>query len=441
MIEPKLEASVGMSRKWDAWEAGREVAETAIQKLNEPPNFFLLFSTIHYEKNGGFQEFLNGIWDVLPKGTPLVGGTVVGFINNNGCFVRGASALAVSYPNMDIAIGIGRNTKRNPKKAAERSCEIIKKEFKKTIYPNKFLFNLVSGPGFMKIPGYGYKKVIDSGVISKFVTSAMGFSQYVFQKGPSREDEVFEEITKLLSDYYMILGTTLDNIKGISNYQFVNEEVITNSLVNLGIATDLDFNVFTSHGMRKTNIKFEITKLRRNQIIQKINNKPALKELYRLLNWPEGFINEKTMEHTILYYPISLKRGEREVPVVMPFILNESIMTPCLIDRGEVSILTISGKNIIASVKESLQTFEGLTPEFGLFSNCMTILQTLGSNVYKIQEEALQYFKKKPFIMFWSAGEGTYSPSSEMSYANMSINSVIFGYNKNKLGDKKINLS
>ena len=67
MIEPKFEAAVGMSRKWDAREAGREVAETTIQKLSRPPDFFLLFSTIHYEKNGGFQEFLNGVWDVLPK--------------------------------------------------------------------------------------------------------------------------------------------------------------------------------------------------------------------------------------------------------------------------------------------------------------------------------------------------------------------------------------
>lgn len=432
MIESKVEAAIGMSRKWDAREAGREVAETAIRTLKEPPSFFLLFSTIHYEKNGGFQEFLKGVWDVLPKGTPLVGGTVVGFVNNYGCFIHGASALAVSYSNMDVVVGIGRNTKRNPRKAAYQSFEMLRKGFKKTNYKHKFLLNLISGPGFMKIPGYGYKKVIDSGLTSKFVTLAMGLSQYAFQKGPSREDEVFEELSNLLSDYYMILGTTLDDIKGISNYQFVNDEILTNSMVNLGIATDLDFNVFTSHGMKETNIKFEITKLRKNQIIQEINNKPALKELYRILNWPEGFINEKTMEHTILYYPISLKRGVHKVPVVMPFILNQSIMTPCLIDKGDVSILTISGKDIIASIKESLTFFTDVNPEFGLFSNCMTILQTLGNNIYKIQEEALRYFKEKPFLMFWSAGEGSYSPASKISYANMSFNTAIFGYNKTK---------
>ena len=100
-----------MSRKWDAREAGREVARNTIKKLDAPPDFFLLFSTIHYKDHGGFEEFLNGVYDVLPKGTPLVGGTVVGFMNNFGTFTRGTSALAVSYSNMDVTVGIGKNPK------------------------------------------------------------------------------------------------------------------------------------------------------------------------------------------------------------------------------------------------------------------------------------------------------------------------------------------
>ena len=125
MVEEKLEAAVGMSRKWDAREAGKEVARSTIEKLSSPPDFFLLFSTIHYEKHGGFEEFLNGVWDILPEGTPLAGGTTAGFMNNYGCYSRGATALAVSYSNMDVAIGVGHNTKRNPKK------RFLKRKFSK----------------------------------------------------------------------------------------------------------------------------------------------------------------------------------------------------------------------------------------------------------------------------------------------------------------------
>lgn len=431
-IKTPVEACLGVSEKWDAREAGREVAVTALKNLTRPPDFFLLFSTIHYEKHGGFQEFLNGVWEVLPKGTPLVGGTVVGFMNNYDCYTHGATALAVSYPDMDIAIGYGKNTKRNPKRAARQCAEMIKNGFATSTYKNKFLLNIISGPLLMKVPGQGDKKIIDSGFMSKFINIAFGMMQLI-QKGLGREDEIFEELVKNLSDYHMILGTSLDDYKALSNYQFVNDKILTNSIVNLGITTDLNLDVCTTHGMKETDIKFEITKLSKNKhIIHEINNKPAVPELLRLLNWPKEFLNEKTMAHTILYYPISLKRHDREVPMVMPFILKDSIMIPCVIDDGKVSILTVSGRNLVNAMKYNLQTFNEIQPEFGLCSCCITILLTLGYKIEILRKEMLECFKDKPFIMFWCAGEGSYSPKKNMTYANMSFNTAIFGYNKNE---------
>lgn len=430
-MESKVEAALGMSRKWDAREAGREVAETAIKNLIRPPDFFLLFSTIHYEKYGGFQEFLNGVWDVLPKGTPLVGGTVAGFMNNYGCYARGTSALAVSYPDIDVAIGYGNNTKRNPKKAVRHSIEMIEKGLISSQYKNKFLFNFVSGTSVMKIPGQGYKKVVDSGFMSKFIMLAFGMSQYLFQKGFGREDEIFEEIIKKLPNYHMILGASMDDYKAIRNYQFFNDKIFTNSVINMGISTDLNLDVCTTHGMNETDIKFVITKLSRNKhIIHKINNKPAVPELLRLLDWPEGFLNEKTMVHRILYYPVSLRRHGREVPVVMPGILKNSIITPCLLDDGEVSVLTVSGNNLIHAMSKNLRFFNKIQPEFGLFSTCITILETLGYKTNLLREEILDYFKEKPFVMFFGPGEGTYSPTNSITYANMSFNTVVFGHHQ-----------
>lgn len=431
MKEEKFEAAIGMSRKWDSRQAGQEVAETAIKNLTFPPDFFLLFSTIHYEKYGGFQEFLNGVWDVLPKGTPLVGGTVTGFMNNYGCFSRGASALAVSCSSMDVAVGVGKNTKRNPKRAAKQCAEIIYNNLNKSPYTKKFLLNFISGPVMPSIPGVGQKKYIRSGFISKFAMQALGLSQALVQKGLAREDEIFEETTKQLPDYEMILGTSMDDNRGIKNYQFFNDNILTNAVVNLGLATNLDLNVCTTHGMKKTNRNFTITKLgARRHAICKINTKPAVQELLRLLEWPEDFLTEETLIHTLLYYPISLKRRGREVPVVMPLIMKDSIFVPCIIDDGDVSILTVSGKDLINAVKENLHYFDGIQPEFGLFSTCITILQTLGRKTNIVQEEISNYFKDKPFLLFYSAGEGTYSPTKDITYANMSFNTAIFGHQK-----------
>lgn len=425
----EIETAIGMSRKWDAREAGREVAETAIKNLSRPPDFFLLFSTIHYEKYGGFQEFLDGVWDVLPKETPLVGGTVTGFMNNYGCFSRGASALAVSSPAMDVAVGVGKNTKRNPHRAAKQCAEMIQNGLKESLYKNKFLLNFISGPVMPSIPGVGQKKYIRSGFVSKFGLQALGLSQALVQKGLGREDEIFEKTTQQLPDYQMILGTSMDDYKGMRNYQYFNDKILTNAVVNLGVATNLDLGVYTTHGMKQTDLHFTITKLgAHNHAICEINNKPAVPELLHLLEWPEGFLTEETMIHTILYYPISLKRRGREVPVVMPLIMKDYIIIPCVIDDGEVSILTVSGKDIINAVKENLHFFDEIQPEFGLFSTCMTILQTLGHKTNILQEELCRYFKDKSFLLFYSAGEGTYSPTKDITYANMSFNTAIFGH-------------
>jgi hypothetical protein len=433
MIEPKFEASVGMSRKWDAREAGREVAETTIKNLTRPPDFFLLFATIHYEKYGGFQEFLNGVWDVLPTETPLVGGTVTGFMNNYGCFSRGASALAVSYPHIDVAVGVGKNTKRNPYRAAKQCADMIQNNLKESPYKNKFLLNFISGPIMPSIPGVGQKKYIRSGFVSKFALQALGLSQALVQKGLGREDEIFEKTVQQLPEYQMILGTSMDDYRGMKNYHFFNDKILTNAVVNLGVATDLDFDVCTTHGMKKTDLHFTITKLGAgNHAICKINDKPAVPELLRLLHWPEGYLSEETMIHTILYYPISLKRHGREVPVVMPVMMKDSIIVPCVIDDGEVSILTVSGKDLVQAVKENLHFFNRIQPEFGLLSACMTILQTLGRKTNIVHEELCNYFKDKSFLLFYGAGEGTYSPTKEITYANMSFNTAIFGHNKMK---------
>jgi len=430
MAEEKLEAAVGMSRKWDAREAGKEVARSTIEKLSKPPDFFLLFSTIHYEKHGGFEEFLNGVWDVLPKGTPLVGGTTAGFINNYGCYGRGATALAVSYSNMDVAIGFGKNTKRSPKKAVKQSVDMIQEGLKNSEYKNKFLLNLVSGPEVPSMPGLGRKKIIKSGLVSKFAMQAFGISQSLFQKGLGREDEIFENIAEELPDYNMILGATMDDEMGLGNFQFFDDKVFTNHIVNLGISTDLKLDVCTTHGMKKTDIKFEITKLSKNKhIIHKINDKYAVPELLRLLDWSDDFLNDKTMYKTILYYPISLKRHGREVPIVMPFILKNSIMIPCMADEGESSILTMSGSSLVDAMSENLEIFNSINPEFGVISSCITILETLGRNIDAVREDMLKYFKEKPFIMFICAGEGTYSPTKNITYANMSFNTAVFGHN------------
>jgi hypothetical protein len=430
MIETKLEASVGMSRKWDAREAGREVAETAIQNLSRPPDFFLLFSTIHYEKHGGFQELLSGVWDVLPEGTPLVGGTFSGFANNKGCFTRGATALAVSSPEMDIVIGYGRNTKRNPKKAAQQCAAMIEKKLKNSSYKNKFLFNLISASELPDMPPFNTKKIIRQGFSIKIFSKLFGFSQYIFQKGTGRDDEVMKEMIQNFPDYCMLGGGTIDNGPNLKNFQFFNNTILTNSIVTLGIRTNHKLDVQTTHNMKKTDINFTITKTSKDgRIIDKINGQPAASELQRLLKWPDDSFNDDTWYKTTYYFPIGFHVDDKKDefhPRIIGAIYGDSLITVISSKDQRGCILTIDGRNLLKAIDDNLQSFS-FSPRFGLISSCTTRLETLGDKIYNEQERIKKYFGNNPFIEFYVGGESTYSPEKGLTFANISFNSALFG--------------
>ncbi|MFX0141296.1 MAG: FIST N-terminal domain-containing protein, partial [Candidatus Hodarchaeota archaeon] len=344
MDKDRVEAAVGMSRKWDAREAGREVAREVIRKLKYPPNFFLLFSTIHYDKHGGFEELLAGVWDVLPEGTPLIGGIVPGFTIPNGCYMRGVTAFSVSYPNMDVAIGVGHNTKRNPKKASEECISSIKRQLKNSNFPSKFMYCFISSSLVMELPFIGRKKILKKGILSNTISSSLKYLHY-FQKGLGREEEILNRIVKEFPEYSILGGSSMDSMDFLKNFQFYGKNISTNSVVVLAINTDLNINTSFEHGMKKTNMILNITKIDQTKhVIKEINNKPATEEFLHILGWPSEFLDEKIVYSTVPYYPLGFDKGSYIRPAVTPYFYGDNIITSYPIDSDVVYILTGSGR-------------------------------------------------------------------------------------------------
>ena len=426
IVEPKFEASVGMSRKWDAREAGREVAESTIKNLSGSPSFFLLFSTIHYEKYGGFQEFLNGVWDVLPEGTPLVGGTVAGFMNNHGCYTRGATALAVSYPNMDVAIGFGKKVKRNPKKAAKKCTEMILIDLKKSKFKNGYFIDLISGGLTFQIPFLGRRRVF-SGMPGFLTNLTVKITSYLFSKGPGREEEVLENITKELSDFYILSGSCMDDNLFLNNYQFINRRVLENAIVGLGLKTDLNFDIQRNHGLSQTKRKLKVTKLSSDKrFIHKINEKPAVQELLKQMVWPDAYMTEKLLHSRTLYYPLGFKYNNEMVIDVIALVSGNSLCTVHKIKDKDLYVLSSSGKELVKAVDSCLASFNNRQPLVGIIFSCGIRLDTLGKQIFIEQEKLSNYFKETPFLLTYVTGEGVYKPSGSLQYGNDTFNLSVF---------------
>ena len=141
MREEEFKICVEISREWD----GDKVANELIEKIKKNislPKFILLFTTIHYKKE--FKKILGGIRSNFPD-TPLIGGTVAGFMTNEGSYTRGVTVLAVDYSNIKVNIGIGHDTKKNPEKAALEFIKMITDNKSYLDLTEKFLFILISG--------------------------------------------------------------------------------------------------------------------------------------------------------------------------------------------------------------------------------------------------------------------------------------------------------
>ena len=400
MIEPKFEAAVGMSRKWDAREAGREVAETAIQKLNRPPDFFLLFSTIHYEKHGGFQEFLNGVWDVLPEGTPLAGGTVAGFMNNYGCYARGATALAVSYPNMDVAVGIGNHTKRNPKKAANSCSKIIKGKLKNTKYTNKILINIISAPTIPEIPFLGRINVVKSQFWGWIATHIITRLANFLGTGLAKEVDIVDSLASNLPNYKIMGGSAVDDGKMLINYQFVNNQVHTNSIVVLGCCIDRPLLLNGTIGLHRTGKSFEITDTALNgYIITKINNKSAKTEFFNLLDFPEELIKELDLFYykIVDYFPITFEENEERI-IGIGGIFGDNLVASHRIDGKHAILLTNTGKEILDNIQQLLQQYNNTSPFLLSFSSAIYPF-ILRRRTFDIKTLLDQKLEKTPYMM------------------------------------------
>jgi len=400
-----------MSRKWDAREAGKEVVKSAFKKLTKPPSFLLLFSTIHYEKHGGFQEFLNGIWEILPNGTPVVGGTIAGFINSNGCFTRGAVCLAVSYPNMDIAVGIGRYTKRNPKNAAKKCARMIKESLRNSGYKNKFLFEIISGPIFPTMPFFGEYRIIKNKRLSFPFALLSQLSTSIFLKGAARESETLQYLSKELKDFYILGGSSMDDCRYVTNYQFFNKKFYKDSVLALGIQIDKRPIIQSGSGLISTGKNFKVTKdMCWGHIICSLDGKSAVKKYLDGVSWPESLLDERVYTKTI-YYPLGSIIDEKIIiPNVIALFVGDYIVLAHSIPSKEICLLTTSGKRLTDAVDVALS---GIQNNFGFGVSCAIRMQTLGDKINIIKEKLKEKFEDN-FLVIYTPGESICIPDKNL---------------------------
>jgi hypothetical protein len=422
-----IEASIGYSRKWNSKEAGREVAKNVIKKLNTPPSFILLFSTTHYKNSGGFRDLLKGFCDVIPKGTPLIGGTVSSFINNYGCFSRGVTALAVSYPNIDIAIGVGKYTKIRPKNAAKSCAAVIKKGLRKSKYKNKLIIDVISGPTIPNIPGIGRFMKIESKTLGNLISYFFVDFFCLLGHGIGKEGDVLYELSNYFPDFQIIGNSAGERL---FNYQFVNDKVYTNSIVALGCSFDIPVNINSAIVSHETDKSFKITGTTyNNRIITKIDNKPARDTFFNLLeidNHQFGNFDDFYYK-TSVYFPMTFEE-KKENTLGVCGLFGDNIVLHEKAAGKKARLLSVTGQEIINNFNKIIMTSNQSSP-FTLIFFSSLYSYILHDRTHDLKDKLEHFYGDKPFLAIGSLVENVKIKNQDPSVHVYSINMFQLGIN------------
>ncbi|MFH1228816.1 MAG: FIST N-terminal domain-containing protein [Candidatus Aenigmatarchaeota archaeon] len=394
-----FKAVVEISREWE----GEKVAKELVLKIKSKtpnPKFILLFTTIHYEKE--FKKILSGMKDAFPQ-SPLIGGTIAGFMTPEGCFTRGVTALTVEYSDVDVSIGIGNDTKKNYKDAVSSALNDIKK--KKNKNHNSFIIELLPSATIPSIVGVGQKNVILSDKIAKKVIDFLPLASKL-NMGSDKADEIIEALSKKTSDI-IIGGCTMDDNKLLRNYQFHDKDILNNSLCLLKVSTGLKLNLYSVFGFQPMNKEIHITKIDDDRrVVSEIDHKKARTTFLNLFGWKESDLGELyQLYRRVFYYPFGYKKDNYWHPCMIGLIWGENLIFANKIKEKKLKLLSLSAYRLIKNLNQffSKEKFSKSKLVFGI--GCETFIETLRDSIYDVKEIISKEIKEKPFLIIFTAGE------------------------------------
>jgi len=418
----EFKSTVEISRKWDGIEISKELTEK-IKNKDLNPRFIALFSTIHYKNE--FEKILDGLKKEFPD-TPLIGGTVAGFMTQEGCYTRGTVILTIDNPEMDVTIGIGHNTKKNPEKAAKELSDMLKKNMNDLEYSNKFLFILPSGGKVPSLTGTGTKRIYKSRMPSGMLSNLLKTSLKLYQKGLGREDKILDELSKEMPDFGIIGGSSIDDNKMEDNFQFFNDKVFSNSIVGLSLRMNVSILLDTQVAVERTEKIFNAKTAGEKYIISKIDDKPATKTFFEYLNWPEALLDERLYRRTF-FYPILFEKDGEIFPEVIGAIFGNSIICGFDVKSNNLCIGQSSRRILNNVLKKTLSNIliKG-TPKLSIIIYCSALLETLGKDFFKVQEILKETYGSSPFLLIATGGEDFCIPNKITKHSNETINTAAF---------------
>jgi len=364
-----IKAGVGRSNNSDAIKAGAEAAKEAIDKAGGKANLIVVFSTVAYDQ----KKMLEGV-RLVSKDIPLVGCSDSGEITAEGSVSKYVAVMALNSDTIDFTIGIGKGTDKDSFVAGKEAAEEVKRKAKKSISLFVMLLDGLAENGAAAVRGV----------------------QAVFGK-----------------NFPIMGGSAGDDFLFKKTYEYCNDQVLTNSMIGIGLSGDFSFGVGVRHGWEPIGLPMKVTKAKGSKLIE-VNNRLALSIYEDYFGKKSEELIKEPIARMAYTYPLGMSvEGSPELLIRDVVIANEKGEITCaaeIPEGSEIRLMLGDPEKAIQAAKEAaenaLAQLREAKPKVIFVFDCMARNKLLGARIGE-EISAIQDVlgKDVPLIGFYTYGE------------------------------------
>ncbi|MBU1148155.1 MAG: FIST C-terminal domain-containing protein [Candidatus Omnitrophica bacterium] len=362
----------GISAKLDSFAAGKEAAQIAhyrIGKLNA--NIVIAFISTIFDQ----ELAIKGIRSVI-RDVPLIGCSSAGSIANSGISRGSISVSLIRSEAISFSLGIAKDVSKNSRSAGHEAA----------------------------------KQALSKSNRSKTTKSLMIFSDSL----SGNSADILRGAQEMMGTSFPIIGGgAADELCFRKTYQYINNNIYTNSVAGLLFSGDINIGIGRAHGWQPVGKPHRITRSSAN-ILKEIDRRPAIEIYEEYLGKSFEELKELGLGKLGVSYPFGIRLKEKNEYLVRSPLKaedNGSLVLNAELPEGEDINLMIGDKNMAleATRKACMEAMGNIQNRNIRFIACFSNIgryQLLRESSVKETEIIKEIFGENiPILGFYSYGE------------------------------------
>ncbi len=416
-----FEVGMAVSQSDAPEEVAKQLFDGVSGSLGGKPDFIMLFTTFHYNKNAG--EIIRLLKAPFGEDCQITGGTVTAFICKKGCFTKGAVIFAGRDKNAEFRSGFAEGIRGNPVKAThEALAPILQHRCEKK---NKVLFTITPAPLNPTLLSNPLTQSIIKMIPNRLVEKLHDFLFIISEKlgyGDAWEEEVLKEIERLSPEHKIAGISTFDDTSDTNHCQFLGNRITKNGIAIMELCFDNDYEIIReSPNVVHSGKKFKVNRGWRNMCFTQANNMPAVKYyINELMHWPPewklptvGGVFDKTF-----YFPLGYEEDGVKYAFPVGLFFGESCNTNQIIKSDYLELYYTSHQRFFETLEENIEELGHREKVFTLFVEVGTLPSALGFKMYEVKNTIDEKIGGDPYLSLFVAGEHSKTKTEKAVFNN-----------------------